>query len=336
MWNRTGIGRVLAAAAVLGGLASLGLTPAAAVVILGGDGSGNTSMPPYPSDSSFPGTGFPGTDPGWNNVGLNSNEAAIYVGQQWVLMAYHGVVLSNGNPVSQGVDFAGTVYFTNPTTLHRLYDPSQPGTLSDLVLLKLTTAPSLLGVTISAASPATNAWVVGMGQGPASRSASIVYWNSSGNLVSGPTGAAYSGFTYNSTTRVMRWGDAQVGGTESAVSDGSDASHGSYGLTDCFYTTFANNGNPNEMQAGLGDSGGGVFSWNGTSWQLSGMIIGTNDPSGIFTKGVAFGSSTYMADLSQYRSQITGVVPEPSTVALLLAGGAVFWTCRRFRARGRR
>jgi hypothetical protein len=336
MGYRTGIGRVLAAAVVLGGLAGLAVSPALAVVIVGGDGSGNTSMSSPPTDN-----GFPGTDPGWDNVGVNSNEAAIYVGQQWVLMAYHSVALLDGNPVSQSVDLAGTVYLTDPTTFHRLYCPSQgPGTPSDLVLLKLTTAPPLPSLTIATASPATNSWVVGIGQGAQNRSAGIVYWNASGGTVSGPAGATYSGYTYDYNPRTMRWGEAQVSGTQSAVSDG-------YGLTDCFYTTFADNGNANEMQIVRGDSGGGVFSWNGTSWQLSGMIVGNATSTvlgnisnfyGVSTTGnVAVFDNTYsyVADLSQYQSQIVQITPEPSSLALFLAGGAIFWACRRFRARRR-
>jgi hypothetical protein len=221
-----------------------------------------------------------------------------------------------------------------------LYCPSQgPGTPSDLVLLKLTTAPPLPSIynTIPLSSPGTNTWVVGIGQGAQDRSAGIVYWDGNGNLLSGPTGAVYSGYTYDYFPRVMRWGEAQVTGTESGVSDGSDAAHGSFGLTDFFYTTFANNGNPNEMQIVRGDSGGAVFSWNGTSWQLSGMILANNNPSPVPGAVAVFDNTqSYMADLSQYRSQITEIVPEPSSVALLLAGGAVFWTCRWFRARGRR
>jgi hypothetical protein len=90
------------------------------------------------------------------------------------------------------------------------------------------------------------------------------------------------------------------------------------------------------MQNEYGDSGGGVFSYNGTSWQLSGILLAHDNLSTVSGNVAVFGyTDTYMADLSQYQSQITQITPEPSSIALLLAGGAVFWTCRRLRARGR-
>ncbi|MGA2066059.1 MAG: PEP-CTERM sorting domain-containing protein [Thermoguttaceae bacterium] len=343
------IWRVLAVAAILGGLASLGVSPAAAVVIAG---NGSNTPATYP-DSSFAGTSFPGTAVAdFSNVGTNpsDSDSVIYVGNQWVLMAYHSVYFSSdanaaaGIPSAQTVDFTvngvTTGYTTDPTTFHQLYCPSAgSGYPSDVVLLKLspTTPCALPSLLNSISTTAPTGWMVGLGQGPQNQSTSITYWNSSGGTLAGPSGAAYSGFTYSSSPRALRWGDAQVSGTAAQVPDGNSRFGVSNGVTDTFYTTFLNNGNPNEMQAAPGDSGGGVFSYNTatSSWLLSGMIIGTSNNGGI-GNAVTFGSSTYAADLGAYGGQITTIAPEPSTMALLAGGAAAFLARRLWRARRRR
>ena len=51
----------------------LSAAPVQAVIIEGGDGTGNTSVP---ADSLG--------DPGWSNVG-HGNDSCVYLGNRWVL-----------------------------------------------------------------------------------------------------------------------------------------------------------------------------------------------------------------------------------------------------------
>lgn len=84
-----------------------------------------------------------------------------------------------------------------------------------------------------------------------------------------------------------------------------------------------------EAQAVLGDSGGGVFTTNGT---LAGIVaaVSANGLEAEFT------DKTYFADIATYKAAVDTaigytLVPEPSTSALLLlgAGTALFFALRR-------
>ena len=87
-----------------------------------------------------------------------------------------------------------------------------------------------------------------------------------------------------------------------------------------------------EAQAVLGDSGGGVFAFDGT---LHGIVAAV---SGSDVTDAAFGEKTYFADIATYKTAIDTaigytLVPEPSTTALLFfgAGTAAFLAFRRRR-----
>jgi hypothetical protein len=86
-----------------------------------------------------------------------------------------------------------------------------------------------------------------------------------------------------------------------------------------------------------GDSGGGVFRQVGGVWQLTGINIaeGIFENQNPFTSAV-FGNTSYMADLSVYRSEIMTLVPEPSSLALAgcaVAVALIATARRRFRFR---
>jgi len=88
----------------------------------------------------------------------------------------------------------------------------------------------------------------------------------------------------------------------------------------------------NEAQAVLGDSGGGVFGFDGV---LRGIIVAV---SGSDVTDAAFGEKTYFADIATYKTAVDTaigytLVPEPSTTALLVfgAGTATLLVLRRRR-----
>ena len=141
-------------------------------------------------------------------------------------------------------------------------------------------------------------------------------------MVTSPVDGGYSGYYWGSNYS-KRWGTNDLAFPEAAVDD-------KHGKTDCWATIFDANGNNNEMQAATGDSGGGVFYKRGNSWELLGIMlavdVGSNldQPDGGLNMAV-FGDTTYMADLSVYYGEITQVIPEPSTLVLLITGGVAGW-----------
>lgn len=63
---------------------------------------------------------------------------------------------------------------------------------------------------------------------------------------------------------------------------------------------------------GPGDSGGGLFLWNGAEYQLAGVLSSSGDPI-----NAATGSAV---DILPYASLLSAAVPEPSGLAILAAG----------------
>jgi hypothetical protein len=90
-----------------------------------------------------------------------------------------------------------------------------------------------------------------------------------------------------------------------------------------------------EAQAAYGDFGGGVFHKNGSTWELTGLMVGVVGFSGQPDpeENAVFGNSTLVADLSFYRPQIIAIVPEPHPMALAASGlgGLMLWRLLRRR-----
>jgi len=112
------------------------------------------------------------------------------------------------------------------------------------------------------------------------------------------TSGSLTGYYWDQTARSMRWGTNTVVGTM-AVDDG-------FGVTQTFYTNFANNGNVNEAQAAAGDSGGAVFYNTGSQWVLAGMMFCIDNEGGNI--GMAdYGGQTYSASIGSYLRNIVPI-----------------------------
>ena len=289
----------------------------------------------------------PADDPGFYNVGSVGTASAIYLGTDgqgnaWVMSADH-VTLGNTSftfpdPSNPNQLDTGT-YSIVPNSGVLLTNPSGPGAGhdSDLVLYKIDPSsspyglPNLPRLNIATSTPSIGDTVLGIGRG-VDRSSSIAYWNASWQ----PTTQAiadFSGYTLGSN-HTMRWGDNSVTSTGVNVNVGTNANPV---YVDSFWTRFDQSGTANEFQATSGDSGGAVFEKIGGQWYLSGMIdavtlANSSQPS----TDAVFGTSTIIADLSVYGSQIRAIVPEPGTFALLAAAGATWlagFALRRPRSR---
>jgi hypothetical protein len=284
--------------------------PLHAVIVAGGDGTQNLSAP--------------ADDFGWASVGIVTSTnggiavAGEYLGDGWVLSAYHGVsdATQTGFAFSS-VYFGGLPYTVDPASAVRLHHPG--GGLADLAVFHLTLDPPVPALAIASAAPTDNLSVVMMGFGP-SRDPNETHWNV--NTTTNP-------FTWTETPgpgnaqgykwanpQALRWGTNNVtafagGSTTGDFDDG-------FGTVTAFRTNFTNT--PGEAQAGAGDSGGGVFWKVGGQWQLGGIMLFTAGFNGQPFGTAVYGNETYAANLATYRPEITSIIPEPSTAALALVG----------------
>ena len=277
---------------------------APAVIIDTDTGTGNTTAP--------------ADDPGWASVGVRGIGTAVYLGQGWVLTAAHvggGSIVLNGGTYAM-LAGSGT----------RLTNGGQPGksTLTDLYMFRLATTPvGLVGVPIAAAATGSGAAVTMIGAGR-DRGA-FTQWSVNTNpnpwvWTEVPSGGNAAGYKTLSS-RTMRWGTNTVSGTGIWIDAG-------FGDAKALKTTF--DGFPfysTEAQAASGDSGGAVFRKQGSTWELSGLMLAVGGYSGQPDPGAnaVFGNVTYAADLSFYRPQIMAIVPEPASIVLVVtaAGGLV-------------
>ena len=273
----------------------------------------------------------PGDDPGWGNVGNCNSAGAIYLGNQWVLTAFH-VNASAGFPVA----FNGTTYTTIPSSGVRLTNNGAGGmsAQTDLILFRINGDPGLPTPVISASAPVLGDDIVMIGNGR-NRQASRTFWQVTMNPDPAldtwtETVGAHNVEGYKADT-----GSAKRWGTNDAEAVNVNIDYG-VGTVRTFLSLFDDYGGAsNEAQAMTGDSGGGVFHKNGAQWELSGVMlaVGTAGNPSFFDNPpadtAAFGQHlTAMADLSFYRNQLLGIIPEPSS-ALLLAGGLTFMLRRR-------
>ncbi len=294
----------------------------------------------------------PSDDPGFYNVGAVGTASAVYLGTDgagngWVLSAEHvtlGPTTFKFPDPSNPSQIDSATYNIVPNSGIILTNPAgnQPGAgaNSDLILYKIDPSSSFYGLpnlprlNIATAAPSLGDTVIGIGRGD-DRGATISTFDS--NFTTPPVGPAeYSGYTLGST-HTTRWGDNLVS-TVGNITNVGTPSHPVY--VNSFSTNFSlNGGTANEFQATSGDSGGGVFDKIGGQWYLSGMIdavtlAASNQPGNV----AIFGTSTIIADLSVYASQIRAVVPEPGTFVLVAVAGAT-WIAgvalRRLRSAGR-
>jgi hypothetical protein len=231
------------------------------------------------------------------------------------------------------VNFVGVSYATQAGSFHRLENPAYSPTLTlltDIVVFRLSTPLALPGVTISSATPTVGSQVMMIGNG-STQVGPATFWDRTvipgdGNDTWVVTTEALSNIAGYQTTgaREIRWG-------ENVVFDDNFTANAGHGHVISFSTQFSASGLTHEAQAVSGDSGGAVFSFNGSSWELSGMMhaVTTYETQPGGTDTAVFGVETAIADLSYYRTQILTIIPEPSTAALAMLGGLALFRRRR-------
>jgi len=268
--------------------------PSLAVIISGGDGSGNTTAPT--------------DDPGWDRVGhitiANTNvlSSVTYLGDKWFITAYHveyfdsptGVVV-NGS--SYAIDSDSWTRITNSTGI-------LAGELADLSIFQVTAQPDVLPLRIRSSQIPSSANVVMIGDGK-NRASGLTYWTSDWQITNAVSGV-YSGY-YWAAGSTMRWGENTV--TARGWFDDGSYNGEEFGKQYGFQTTFDASVGSNECQAATYDSGGGVFYKNGSDWELAGIILTIDGNSGQPPQTrAAYENTTLMADISYYRDQITNQI----------------------------
>lgn len=302
-----------------------------AVVIAGGDGTNNTTSP--------------ADDFGFANVGMVFNTAdgffnsGVYLGNGWVLCAYHPVRDNAGGflfgPVIFNQSGSGGTFTVNPATAVRLHNADNSPT--DLALFQLEQPfPSLPAVRLAAATP-----TAGPLMDPAVRMAGFSLDRDSGethwNVTSGPgsnddvwtetAGAGTrQGYKWGVGGQTLRWGDntLEFNGLPINRTFVVNAGFGAVTSIKTDFDTIAGH-----AQGAAGDSGGGVFYKNGADWELLGIMHTVDRFDGQPANTAVYGNATYAANIPTYRGQILAIIPEPSVGALAVAGILVLWQSRR-------
>ncbi len=275
---------------ILGLLAAM---PLRAVIVSGGDGSGNTTSS--------------GAGDGWNYVGSIGGASGVYLGEvngsYWVLTAAHvgaGSFTLDGTSYSQ----VGSAFsLTNSS-----------GLPIDMVLYRIDGNAALPpALSLSDSTPALGERVTMIGNG-VNRGTSETYWNFNWQETSNSFLGNYKGYKWTGTY-AKRWGQNTANGATVVQ-----------GNTTYFTTTFAQGSG--SAQATVGDSGGGVFVFRNGAWELAGIMGLVSTTSNQPASTSIYGGMTYSADIATYRTQIlnimntTAPIPEPGVLSLLwLAGG---------------
>ena len=244
------------------------------------------------TNTSDPGGGVP-----WANVGSVNGGTGEYLGNGWVLTAYHvgagEIGLDSGTFQTDG----RTIRLTNPAYPNPL-DPTVTQ-FTDILLFHLILNPSLASLPIVTSTPSTSSTLEMVGFGHIRGSAEKAF-------------GSYTGFDW-SASRFKSYGTNKRLPTVGTQNDLG------YGTLQVFAMNFSQSPQTtHEAQVATGDSGGAVFQNTGTTgnpnWQLAGMIDAL--ASYVYPQSASvYGDYSYIADLATYRSQI-------NTLVATTAGGA--------------
>ncbi len=277
--------------------------PIAEPAILMPSGNPNTTA------ASLLAAGGPGDPalPGFNNVARSGeNGTVVYLGAGWALTANHVSLTST-------ITWAGQAYTVDTSSVTRLTNPD--GSNTDLKMFKVNGDPPLpeLFTSFIASAPASGR-VIMVGNGYSSSGEH--FWSINRNTtpwtwteIAEPANPNYNNYAGVTVTgpRMIRWGENTVHDTGLYIPIGTVSVAG-------FTTRFDRQpytNQPalaNEAQASSGDSGGAVFALEEGNWVLSGIMLATSgSASGQPSSTSLYGSITFIADLSVYRTQILAI-----------------------------
>lgn len=286
-------------AVLLLGLLAIGIaSPAAAVLISWGTGTGNTD----PSVMSV-----------INYVGALNGASGTYLREGWVLTANH---VGPGN-----IEFAGVPYQYIEGTATRL--ETTPGIYADLVMFKVYPTPMLPPRAIRSTSPEIGDLVVMAGNGR-DRGAKTSY-DPFGPDVD-PT--LQKGWLWKSS-QCIRWGLNEVVSLGAVPILGTKVFMTQFDNIDPVVY---------ESQASSGDSGGGVFiSGQGAELEVAGIMLSVSLEFGQDPASSLFTNQTIIASLDVYADQINDTIAAPEPTGGLAVGlGMLTLMARKRRRESRR
>jgi hypothetical protein len=233
----------------------------------------------------------PPDDRGWDYVGRRGNASAVYLGDRWVLTAFH---------VRAGsVTLLGQTYLKEPGEGIQIENPPGFGLspFTDLRMFRLTEDPGLAPLTISLARPPGFSEVTLIGHGK-TRDGGLTSWSvdDEGTWVEGL--GRYGGYKLGSSGK--RWGTNWI--DEAIVLSGANGDALSLRAGFDWEQTLY------EARAAGGDSGGGVFYENGDRWELAGIMQSISTQPGQPGGAAVYGDVTNIANLTLYRSQILEIM----------------------------
>jgi hypothetical protein len=262
--------RLILVALLAWSIAALAPAPAArSVIIAFEDGTGNTSAP--------------ADDPGFANVGRIGGLTAVYIGDGWVLTAWH---VGTADVLLEGVTYRAVIASSRRLKTDGV-DPA------DLIMFQIESDPGLPFLPIAMDPPSGEVLMIGRGK----NRGDPTNWNP-------PGPGSYNGWLWG-LGATIRWGTNQV----KDVSLESTAG----GRSVVFTVDFTENGGTTyECQVATGDSGGAVFSKNGSLWELTGIHHARSTYSGQPGATALFGNESWSVQLSHYRDQILDRVAVPA------------------------
>jgi hypothetical protein len=299
--------------ALLALTAFLPAVPSRAVVVAL-DNTTTYTQPPASDDFGFASVGTV-----WNSIG-GFPASGVYLGDRWVISAFHNVTQDGSSFVFGPVTFGGLTFAVDPSTATRLH--TAPQTLADLAIFRLTAEPSVVSASLSGTTPTANSSVRMMGNGVDRESTETNWVVVNGVWTEVPTAGTYTGYKLL-TTRALRWGT-------NTVETGGVVNIATYGTTQSFRMDFDRVSG--EGMATTGDSGGGVFVKRAGSWELAGIMLATAPEPGQPGDTVVYGNDIYAGNIAAYRDEIVATmasVPEPASGLLMLTTAGML--CRRRR-----
>ncbi len=249
-------------------------------------------------------TSAPSPDPGWGHVATRGGLTAVHLEGPWMITANH---VGAGNVVLGGVP-----YSVVPGSAVRL--DNGDGTFADLLMFAVAPTPPLAPLVIASSTPSNGASLILAGNGRNRGAATS--WDPNG----GPPPGPLHGYEW-ALGRTLRWGTNFV----------ESFPIGRVFDTEVFGSIFDLGDSPHEAQAANGDSGGAAFAWDGSQWQLAGVMIATTVYDGQPAETSLEGQTTYAADLSFYRDQILDVVEMPEPTGAWPAGAVLVGALARRR-----
>ncbi|MCS7064054.1 MAG: PEP-CTERM sorting domain-containing protein [Methylacidiphilales bacterium] len=239
----------------------------------------------------------------WNYIGQVNGSSAIYLGNSWALTAFH---VGPGNLI-----LGGTTY-TYTGTSHRLTTLSPND--ADMILFQINGDPGLTPLPLNSTPPSPGSQVTMIGFG--FDQGSLIQWDAGWVTIPPSTNpVAFQGYPWLPTTS-KKWGYGNIVQYFPTPIDAGNGPNWSFNTTFLLSEDYG--------QGAAHDSGGGVFYYNGTEWELVGMMFAVTAHTGQPVNTSVNGNQTIHATIAAYKPEILSVtnIPEPSTYALLILGAA--------------